>query len=188
MIICGQAADAASEVSAPWGSLTPATRPLLAYFVASAPLWPLPLQSFELQIAVAFEFLDRLEQVVADVAEAVAVVDFLAVGVGDVKHIHHLIEMGGDLGEDHREAQPENRAGGRVEQAGAVVGEDVDNRRAGRGVVVDRHPRGQLGKVGRIRQLKAGVAFEQRLDFGFPLERLWMAFVTSSIRLSGRVP
>ena len=56
------------------------------------------------------------------------VFDFAAVLVGHVEHVDHLVQIGADFRPGYGKAQLEERAGDGVQQPGAVVGEDIEDR------------------------------------------------------------
>ena len=78
-------------------------------------------------MAGGFEFVEEAEHGVVDVAELFGGGDLSTGGVGDIEDIDDLVEVSGDLRRIDVEAQFMEHAGECEKQAGAVVGEDVDD-------------------------------------------------------------
>ena len=99
-----------------------------------------------------------------DFGEAAIVSEFLAGFVSDVEDIEDLVEVGGNFREADREFERSERGRDRVEQAAAVFGKDVDDRKfLGRRVIDD--DAGGLGGERFARNVsEAGVAAEETFD------------------------
>lgn len=69
--------------------------------------------------------------------QSFGIIDLLMTLVGDVKHIDHLIQMGGNFGQHNREFKLKELATDRVEQPGAIMSEDIYNRTSLRRFIID---------------------------------------------------
>ena len=79
---------------------------------------------------------DHLQQPLPDRVQPPLVLDLVVLLVGHVEDVEDLVEVGGDLRPPDRTAQLEEGPRHGVEQARAIVGEDVDDGVAVRGAVV----------------------------------------------------
>src|SRR6202034_650439 len=98
----------------------------------------------ELQLVVALEFLQCGQQGRLHFARSAGVVQLLPVAIGDVKDVDDLVEMRGDLRQLDRQPQVENLTRESVQQPGAIVGKNVDDREPFRGTAVNYHSGGQI--------------------------------------------
>ena len=117
------------------------------------------------------ELSERLCEFLLDCGKAIRVRDLLAGAVGDVEGVEHLIEMRGDFGEFDLKVEAVDRSADRVEQAGAVVGEDADDVAAVGRIVVDGHSVGEIADRSlRALPTEAARALEHLIDFDFLAE------------------
>src|SRR5687768_16967127 len=77
------------------------------------------------RIRGGFQISQRGQQLVAHVVETRLVSDFAAVRIADVEDVEHLVVVRGNLGQIDGEIEAEQRFGERVQEAGAIVSEDV---------------------------------------------------------------
>src|SRR5690606_32770016 len=114
-------------------------------------------------------------QCLTDVFEPVGVGDLRAVGLGNVKHVDHLVEVGADFRQIDRDAQLVQRVGDCVQQSRAVVRKHVDDGAAVGGIVVNDDAQRQVGDRAAAAGVQTAVRREPRFGRGVggqhPLQR-----------------